>query len=310
MTDQTASVAAQATPAPDVSQAQAVVTQASSDTQVVETTTVPTTVDTSPEGVSTTESTPKKNSAQERIQDLVAERNAAKEYAEYWRGKALEVIRVPASEPAKPADVTPTQAIADSPPTLAEFQYDQSKWAKAHGEWSKAIAKQEVRQELEAQRQQQSQVDLFTQYNDRVDIFRKDHSDFDIVLANPKLPTLDRIASAMVISSDEGAAITYHLAKNPEEATRIARLPPYQQALAIGRLENQVKAPKPAPVVQTAPAQTKPVLAAEVTKAPEPLAPVPAGGAASVDIESADVNTWMKARSADLRKRRRGGRVA
>src|ERR1700689_2154933 len=64
-----------------------------------------------------------KNRAEERIQDLVAERNAAKEYAEYWREQAIRGIRAPEQQPQRASE--PRQVAPTSPPTLEQFGYDQ-----------------------------------------------------------------------------------------------------------------------------------------------------------------------------------------
>jgi hypothetical protein len=294
-----------------------IVSSQSSDTPVVnpaESTTVE-----SPTSEDVSEA--RKSKAQERIQDLVAERNAAKEYAEFWRSKALEVIRAPSnSQQAVPAQQTQAPRLPDTPPTLEQFGYDQAKHAEALSNWTKATNRQIVQQELQTAQARQLQAEIVQSYESKVETFRKEHADFDIVVSNPKLPALDRDAAAMIISSEDGAAITYHLAKNPEEAIRVARLSKSQQALAIGRLESTVRKAAPSEV-QTAPAQTKPKApdvsevkqvpeVVKVTQAPEPPEPIPSGGPVEVSMESADLRDWMRMRAKEAKTRRRGGRVA
>jgi hypothetical protein len=261
--------------------------------------------------------------AAERIQDLVAERNAAKEYAEYWRSQALAVMRTP-TQPAVQQSAPPTlpaYVTSPSPPTLDQFKYDQNAWAKAHGEWSQYQIKVGTQQAVKQEQQQKAQSDVIQSYNEKIEQFKKDHPDFDILTQNPALPSLDKIAAAMVINSDKAAELTYHLAQNPDEATRIARLPPTKQALAIGRLEGKFVQQQEAPVtknletsVQTAPAQTQPKKAPPapvVTQAPDPLTPIQGGAQVDIDPSSvASVNDWMRMRNAEARSRRRGGRVA
>ena len=302
-------VTANVTPA-EAPQAPVVVSQPS-DAPVVETPVTESTAvtQTPPSGESETspEQTERRNRAEERIQDLIAQRNAAKEYADFWKQKAMEMV--PSAPPAPAAPKVP-----EVPPTLEQFGYDQAKWAQAMGQWTNAQVQVQTQRALQDDRQRQQQTNLIEDFNSRVETFKKDKSDFDLVMSNPKLPNLDKVAAAMVIASEEGPAMWYHLAKNPDEAVRIARLPPSQQALAIGRLENQLSKP----AVQTVAAQTQPkkvevalaqpVTQAEVvnpvSQAPDPLAPVPAGGVADIDMASVDVNTWMRIRAKETRSKR------
>jgi len=245
-----------------------------------------------------------RNRAEERIRDLVAERNAAKEYADYWREKALEGIRQPQAQQAQQAP--PEPQIPQEAPTLEQFGYDQAQWSKAHTAWTKAQTNIAVQQALEAQRINQAQQEVVQRFEKQVQEFRKDHPDFDIVMANPRLPQLDRVAAAMILSSDHSAAISYELGKNPELATRISRMNSAQQALAIGRLESDVrtKPAKPAAPV------TAPRKVTTTTKAPAPPDPVPAGAAPEIDPSTMSTADFMRARMAETRARRRGGRLA
>jgi hypothetical protein len=243
-----------------------------------------------------------RNRAEERIRDLVAERNAAKEYADYWREKALEGIRQPQAQQAPQAP--PEPQIPQEAPTLEQFGYDQAQWSKAHGAWTRAQTNIAVQQALEAQRVNAAQQEVVQRFEKQVTEFRKDHPDFDTVMANPRLPQLDRVAAAMILSSDHSAAISYELGKDPALATRISRMNSAQQALAIGRLEGEVrnKPAKPAAPV-TAPRKVN------TTKAPAPPDPVPAGAASDDNPYAGSVGDFMKARMADSRAKRRGGRL-
>lgn len=48
---------------------------------------------------------------------------------------------------------------------------------------------------------------------------------------------LSPIGAQVIIESEFGHEVAYHLAKNPAEAAEIAELPPHRQAAALGRLE-------------------------------------------------------------------------
>lgn len=77
--------------------------------------------------------------------------------------------------------------------------------------------------------------------------------------------------------SEAGADIAYHLAKNPDEARRIAGLSPYSQIRELGRIEAGLTATSTTP-------QTKPL-----TKAPEPAPHARgAGGKFKVAADTSD----------------------
>lgn len=248
---------------------------------------------------SDTTTTPRSR-AQERIEDLVAQRNAAKEYADYWRDKALEVLQANKTPPkADPVQIEPT---SNEAPTLEQFKFNQSEWSKALSKFHEKQARAVVQEELRAERNSQEQAQVLSNFESKVDAFKADHADWDILMANPKLPQLDRVASAMVIASEHAAALTYALAKNPDQAVKISRMNPAQQALAIGRLENEVS--KPVNTTSVTPPVPKPKPKV-VSAAPVPPTPVPSGGSPTQSPETMDKYEWMKWRQEQARNRRR-----
>jgi hypothetical protein len=93
-------------------------------------------------------------------------------------------------------------------------------------------------------------------------------------------PILTEPMQLAISASDEAPAITYHLAKNPAEARRIAAMTPIAQAVEIGRLESRLAAPTPAP--KPSPKTT--------TDAPEP--PPTARGAGGRFVVPPDTNDF------------------
>jgi hypothetical protein len=71
------------------------------------------------------------------------------------------------------------------------------------------------------------------------------------------VPVTQKMREA-ILESDVGALLTYHLAKHPSEAERIAKLSPNAQLKAIGVIEASL-ASKPAPQQSKAPAPIKPL---------------------------------------------------
>ncbi len=91
-------------------------------------------------------------------------------------------------------------------------------------------------------------------------------------------------------TSDQGAEVAYHLATHPEEATRLAALPPVVALRALGRLEARLEAPVAAASLDPTPPPTP---------KPRPLAPVggagPGGSSVAPDqLPYDDYVAWYK----------------
>lgn len=223
------------------------------------------------------ESEPQKPRAQERIEQVIAERNAAKEYGEYWRQQALANV-APAPTPKEP---TPQ-------PSLEQFEYDQDKFAKATVDWATeqatAAAAKAVETQLDVQAKATRQADLQVKWEDRAAKFAETNPDYHAVVTNPTIQLTAEMVEVMA-ESEKGPDIAYHLGMNPDKAARIARMSTVQQAAAIGRLEAEVSKPAPKP---------------QPTSAPEP--PNPVGGqqpgASPADM---DIDEWMDHRNAETR---------
>lgn len=225
---------------------------------------------------------PKKGGAEDRIQQLVAERNATKEYADYWRERYLQDIAAgkqppPAADEPKPA------------PTLADFEFDAAKWGDAYAKWAREDAAQAARaaarEEVQSASTEQAKAAARAQWNQRLGEFAKTKPDAAAVIANPALPITDAMTE-VITASERGPELAYHLGTNPAEAARIARLSPAQQAAALGRIEAGLSAP--APKLKPKP---KP------TNAPEPPNPVGGGGAApGINLETCSLDDYLKAR--------------
>lgn len=129
------------------------------------------------------------------------------------------------------------------------------------------VARKEARQAIETERKgrQAQETQARTQETDKKvaeawtkgeEAFRKEAKDYDEVVGefvDSELADFDLGARRAILESDLGQRVLYHLAKNPEEAERIARLSPTRQIIEIGKLEDKVIPPKkqssaPAPV--------------------------------------------------------------
>lgn len=119
--------------------------------------------------------------------------------------------------------------------------------------------------------------------------FRKEAKDYDEVVAEfieSDLPDLDPRARQAILELGEtgvGQKVLYHLAKNPDEADRIARLPPLRQVIEIGKLEEKVT---PAKRTSNAPAPVSSVKGASATQG------------FRENMSTAEYNSWRKSQGA------------
>jgi hypothetical protein len=219
-----------------------------------------------------------RGTAQERIEELVTERNAYRKYGEHLlaqiqelKGGAKPAITTPVSE--APAAAT-TADSGDEPPTLEQYKFDPVAFSKAQTKWLKDQVAKGVQTALANERGQQDMATAQAKFREREAASRQLHPDFDIVtIKNPNYPKLDPKAANLVIRSEFGTEIAYELGKNAGLSARIEKMDADSQIAAIGRLEGTIAA-RPAATTPTA-AVSKPNLAQKtVTKAPPPPTPV------------------------------------
>lgn len=233
------------------------------------------------------ESASPKSRAQERIEQLVAEKKdsenqatAAKEIAEYWRQQALKQ-----KEPE-------VESKPDPKPRIEDFDYDQDKWADALTDWTdrqiEIKAEAVVSKSLSKQRTQSEQEAKAQQFKAASAEFAKEHADFEDVAYNPALP-LTKDMFAIIQESEHGPALVYELGKNIEKARVISQMPAQQQAMALGRIEATLSQPAPKP---------------QPSKAPEPPNPVTDGVTPTVDPSKMSIDQWMKWRAKELSSKR------
>lgn len=113
----------------------------------------------------------------------------------------------------------------------------------------------------------------------------------------PQLNNMAQILGGIPISLTEAAIesgapheVLYHLAKNVDEAARIALLPPTRQAVAVAKLAQNVSAPR------------------KVTSAPPPISPKVQGigsAPASLDDPNISMEEWARLRNEQAANRRK-----
>lgn len=178
------------------------------------------------------------------------------------------------------------QPASTEKPTLEQFDYDDAKYMEALTDW-KVEQALEARKQKEAETQQRSQQDQIYQEFES----KRQHTlvqgiqayeDFeDVVLDNPNLVITPQMAG-IITDSEVGHEVAYHLGNNPDEAAKIAQLPPLKQAAAVAKIEARLSV-KPAK---------------KISKAPAPVNPVGAKGSSPSELDpSKDLKKWIQARN-------------
>lgn len=183
----------------------------------------------------------------------------------------------------------------EGPPQRAQFRSDEE-YIDARADFkaretARALLAEQAKQ-TEAGRRAQEARSLADSWGAKVEKAQAKYADWADVTDRDDVPVSDAMQAA-IMDSDVGADIVYHLGKHPEEAARIAALPPLRQAKEIGRLEARFSEQQPAANKQ-------------VSKAPPPISPV--GGAAQADpaslSEELSMADWIKRRSAQVHRKR------
>lgn len=222
----------------------------------------------------------KRNRFQERISDLVRQREEARKQAEWFRTE-LEKLRQPDQKPAQ-AEGKPVPASFNSYEDYLEALSD---W-KADQRISKF--KSELQETESKKTEQQHAETVRSSFSSKVDAAREKYEDFDSVAFDESLPVTQFMTQA-IVETDNGADILYHLGNNPKEAQRIASLSPIAQAREIGRLEMKLSQTPVKPKTSSAPAPINPVGKGSTTTSPENMS----------------TEEWMKWREDQIKAKRK-----
>jgi len=167
-------------------------------------------------------------------------RISAESERDYWRNQAQQNQVAP--EP------------VEAGKTLADFEYDEGKFA----DYLTAQAKSEAKAEADRTVQHERTASLQADFSGREADFSKDIDDYHAATSNPALDFSPDMADA-TLHAEQGPALRYYLAKNPEVSAKLARMHPFDMARELGRIEatklgkkeppSVTKAPKPVPKI-------------------------------------------------------------
>jgi hypothetical protein len=193
-----------------------------------------------------------KSPAQKRIDQIIKERNEAREQAAYYRG--LTEAK-PAGDGEDPAPA-PTEK-----PKLEDFE--------SYEDFSEAMADFKIA-ERDLKNAQSAEVAAKTKTSEiittQIDAGKEKYEDFqEKVLDNSALAFTPAVVEALT-ESDNGADLMYELAKDPDELARISRLSPVSMGSELAKIEGRIAGG----------AETKPE-PKKVSSAPAPITPVNTG---------------------------------
>jgi len=124
-------------------------------------------------------------------------------------------------------------------PTPEQFP-DYNQYVEALTDWKVGQAQKNVQESFERQRQVEQETQLVRNFEESEDTARGLYEDYDVVTRNPEL----KVTTSMIdtLSGFEmGPEVLYYLGKHADEAARIARLPPKQEAAALARIEARLE---------------------------------------------------------------------
>lgn len=214
---------------------------------------------------------------QKRIDRLTRER--------YRLQGELEAMRRQAQPEAKP------QHAAEDAPKAEQFSsYEDFLEAKAEWKAEQKVAEVLGRQQQNAKQQSEraEQTKLQRAWESKVDAALEIYDDFEEVALAPDVPISGPMMEA-ILRTDKGADVAYYLGKNRAEAEKIARMDPFSQAVAIGRIEATIARPA----------------AKKATSAPPPISPVGARSAPVKDPEKMSTEEWIKWRNEQVNSKRK-----
>ena len=240
---------------------------------------------------------PKPKGAEARIKELLSANKQLESELD-------ELRKRPIAAPAKIEEVAkPRRNDVDPKTGFALFATDDA-FETALDTYLTTKIKAESRREFEENSRQTriAEQNRITEkrWKNSLEIAMEQHSDFAKVLdigdegdkkgvfRNKDLKTIktNGVLDAWILDSEYGAAMLYHLAKNPAEIERIQSLSPFHAARELTKLEDKLSAPSaPEPQAQeSSSSSTEPQK--RVSSAPAPAASV--GGKATAPVNAVD----------------------
>lgn len=149
-------------------------------------------------------------------------------------------------------------------------------------DYLKAVSKHEYKQLIDGTLKTEREAKIAKDWTDRETGFQaatKDYADAVTSYIEDEVGQLSDVGLRVILESDVGPQLLYHLAKNPDEAERIADLSPVRQVAELGKLESKMT-----PVTK------------KTSNAPAPIKPVSSGRSASPGFSDHDSQAEFEAK--------------
>lgn len=208
----------------------------------------------------------KKGGFQRRIDKLNSQKAEAQKEAEFWRNQALKGKESDESK----APIVEKPKASEGKPVPDNFD-THTEYVEALTDWKTEQKFKDRETEQRKMQLQRDQETLVKSHFDRVATFKEKISDYQEVVEGVDDIAVSPTIEDMLISSENGPALIYELAKNREEYERINKLPPLAAARELGRLEARIASQSPD---KKEPKKT--------TNAPKPIDPVGSRGASKL----------------------------
>ena len=233
----------------------------------------------------------RKKSVQDRIDAVTKKRREAERSVQAKEAENAELrARLAALENKSKETLTEPETSASVGPNVDDYEFGEldSKYIADLVEFktNEGIAKanEAMNKERQEQAASQRQNELAQKVEESINAGITKYDDFESVVLEGSLKDMDGLpkeTAELLVTSDHAADLLYHFGKNPETAESLLTKTPFEQAVAIGRLEAKFVKASPDPE----PSKPKP------TKAAPPPKRSRGGGANKVSV-SADTDDF------------------
>ena len=212
-----------------------------------------------------------RNSVQQRISQLARQKNEAN-----TRVQELEQQNRYLSE-----QINQVQQPLDQFPELQDYDYDQSQYQQAVIQYNAQLNAQTVQQAMGQQQQAQlnhlnaqKQVISEESFKEKSKDFALDFPDYETKITAPNFQQSDFVARAIVNDFDNGPAVAYWLASNPQQAQRVNQMSQLEAMKALTVVSTALSIAKRPVKTTNAPAPSKSVTPrGKVSKDPDKMSP-------------------------------------
>src|SRR6266404_2492770 len=169
------------------------------------------------------------------------------------RAQTLEAELSKVQQPEKAKEPELVEPKEDDPQWVENGQFNWRKFTKAQADYAAKKAITDFRKTQADERAQADRAEHETKIRASAEAVRKEYSDFDAVMESAKGTEADLVPQFVlnyIYESNHSALLAYHLAKNPEESQRIAKMRPILGLAELGKLEDKLTAKVPEPKVE------------------------------------------------------------